>query len=61
MNAIFGGGVIGCAIPDESQSLVATADTFRILMQRGFDARNVPGGMRSRTYSSFFLQGGPME
>jgi NADPH-dependent 2,4-dienoyl-CoA reductase/sulfur reductase-like enzyme/rhodanese-related sulfurtransferase len=33
----------------------------RILMQHGFDARNVSGGMLSRTYSSFFLQEGPME
>ena len=28
----------------------------RTLLQHGFDARNVSGGMLSRTYSSFFLQ-----
>jgi NADPH-dependent 2,4-dienoyl-CoA reductase/sulfur reductase-like enzyme/rhodanese-related sulfurtransferase len=33
----------------------------RLLLQHGFDARNVSGGMLSRTYSSFFLQEGPME
>jgi NADPH-dependent 2,4-dienoyl-CoA reductase/sulfur reductase-like enzyme/rhodanese-related sulfurtransferase len=33
----------------------------RLLLQHGFDARNVSGGMLSRTYSSFFLQEGPIE
>jgi len=28
----------------------------RLLLQHGFDARNMSGGMLSRTYSSFFLQ-----
>jgi NADPH-dependent 2,4-dienoyl-CoA reductase/sulfur reductase-like enzyme/rhodanese-related sulfurtransferase len=28
----------------------------RILLQKGFDARNVSGGMLSRVYSSFFLE-----
>jgi NADPH-dependent 2,4-dienoyl-CoA reductase/sulfur reductase-like enzyme/rhodanese-related sulfurtransferase len=32
----------------------------RILLQHGFDARNLSGGMLSRTYSSFFLQEGPV-
>jgi len=31
----------------------------RLLLQHGFDARNVAGGMLSRAYSSFFLQDGP--
>ena len=30
----------------------------RMLMQQGFDARIVSGGMLSRTYASFFLQDG---
>ena len=33
----------------------------RLLLQQGFDARNVSGGMLSRTYASFFLQEGPIE
>jgi len=33
----------------------------RMLMQHGFEARNVSGGMLSRVYSSFFLQEGPIE
>ena len=33
----------------------------RLLLQHGFDARNISGGMLSRTYSSFFLQEGPIE
>jgi rhodanese-related sulfurtransferase len=33
----------------------------RMLMQHDFDARNVSGGMLSRTYASFFLQEGPIE
>jgi hypothetical protein len=32
----------------------------RLLLQQGFDARNVSGGMLSRTYASFFLQEGPV-
>ncbi len=32
----------------------------RLLLQNGVDARNVAGGMLSRTYSSFFLQEGPI-
>ena len=31
----------------------------RLLLQHGFDARNVSGGMLSRAYSSFFIAGGP--
>jgi hypothetical protein len=31
----------------------------RLLLQHGFDARNVSGGMLSKVYSSFFLQEGP--
>jgi rhodanese-related sulfurtransferase len=31
----------------------------RTLLQHGFDARNVSGGMLSRVYSSFFLQEEP--
>jgi NADPH-dependent 2,4-dienoyl-CoA reductase/sulfur reductase-like enzyme/rhodanese-related sulfurtransferase len=33
----------------------------RQLLQHGFDARNVSGGMLSRTYASFFLQEGPIQ
>ena len=33
----------------------------RLLMQKGFDARNVSGGMLSRAYASFFLQDGALE
>jgi rhodanese-related sulfurtransferase len=30
----------------------------RLLLQHGFDVRNVSGGMLSRAYSSFFISGG---
>jgi NADPH-dependent 2,4-dienoyl-CoA reductase/sulfur reductase-like enzyme/rhodanese-related sulfurtransferase len=33
----------------------------RLLLQQGFDARNVSGGMLSRAHASFFLQEGPVE
>ena len=33
----------------------------RLLLQQGFDARNVSGGMLSRAHASFFLQEGTME
>jgi NADPH-dependent 2,4-dienoyl-CoA reductase/sulfur reductase-like enzyme/rhodanese-related sulfurtransferase len=33
----------------------------RLLLQQGFDARNVSGGMLSRAHASFFLQDGPIE
>jgi rhodanese-related sulfurtransferase len=33
----------------------------RILLQNGFDVKNISGGMLSRTYASFFLQEGPRE
>jgi len=33
----------------------------RMLLQWGFDARNVSGGMLSRAHASFFLQEGPIE
>jgi NADPH-dependent 2,4-dienoyl-CoA reductase/sulfur reductase-like enzyme/rhodanese-related sulfurtransferase len=33
----------------------------RLLLQQGFDARNVSGGMLSRAHASFFLQEGPIE
>ena len=33
----------------------------RLLVQEGFDARNVSGGMLSRAHTSFFLQEGPPE
>ena len=33
----------------------------RLLLQQGFDARNVSGGMLSRVYASFFLQEGSIE
>ena len=32
----------------------------RLLLQHGFDARNVSGGMLSRVYSSFFIEEGPV-
>jgi NADPH-dependent 2,4-dienoyl-CoA reductase/sulfur reductase-like enzyme/rhodanese-related sulfurtransferase len=32
----------------------------RLLLQNGFDVKNISGGMLSRTYSSFFLQEGPL-
>jgi NADPH-dependent 2,4-dienoyl-CoA reductase/sulfur reductase-like enzyme/rhodanese-related sulfurtransferase len=33
----------------------------RLLLQNGFEAKNVSGGMLSRTYASFFLQEGPIQ
>ncbi len=33
----------------------------RVLLQNGFEVKNISGGMLSRTYSSFFLQDGPLE
>jgi NADPH-dependent 2,4-dienoyl-CoA reductase/sulfur reductase-like enzyme/rhodanese-related sulfurtransferase len=33
----------------------------RLLLQNGFEVKNMSGGMMSRTYSSFFLQEGPIE
>ena len=33
----------------------------RLLLQHGFDVRNISGGTLSRTYSSFFLTEGPIE
>jgi len=33
----------------------------RLLLQQGFDARNVSGGMLSRGHASFFLQDGPID
>ena len=33
----------------------------RMLLQNGFDARNVSGGMLSRAHTSFFLQEGPVQ
>jgi len=33
----------------------------RLLLQQGFDARTVSGGMLSRAHASFFLQEGPIE
>ena len=33
----------------------------RVLLQNGFQVKNISGGMLSRTYSSFFLQEGPIE
>jgi rhodanese-related sulfurtransferase len=33
----------------------------RLLLQQGFDARTVPGGMLSRAHASFFLQEGAIE
>ena len=33
----------------------------RVLLQNGFEVKNISGGMLSRTYSSFFLQEGPIE
>jgi NADPH-dependent 2,4-dienoyl-CoA reductase/sulfur reductase-like enzyme/rhodanese-related sulfurtransferase len=33
----------------------------RLLLQKGFDARNVSGGMLSKAHASFFLQEGPIE
>jgi len=33
----------------------------RILLQNGFEVKNISGGMLSRTYASFFLQEGPRE
>jgi len=33
----------------------------RLLLQNGFDVKNISGGTLSRTYSSFFLQEGPIE
>ena len=33
----------------------------RLLLQQGFDARTVSGGMLSRAHTSFFLQEGPIE
>jgi rhodanese-related sulfurtransferase len=33
----------------------------RLLLQNGFDVKNISGGMLSRTYASFFLQEGPIE
>jgi len=33
----------------------------RLLLQHGFDARNVSGGMLSHAHASFFLQEGPIE
>jgi rhodanese-related sulfurtransferase len=33
----------------------------RLLLQKGFDARNVSGGMLSKAHTSFFLQEGPIE
>ena len=32
----------------------------RLLLQQGFDARNVSGGMLSRAHTSFFVQEGPL-
>jgi NADPH-dependent 2,4-dienoyl-CoA reductase/sulfur reductase-like enzyme/rhodanese-related sulfurtransferase len=32
----------------------------RLLLQHGFDVRNISGGTLARTYSSFFLQEGPI-
>ena len=33
----------------------------RLLLQNGFDVKNISGGMLSRTYASFFLQEEPIE
>jgi NADPH-dependent 2,4-dienoyl-CoA reductase/sulfur reductase-like enzyme/rhodanese-related sulfurtransferase len=33
----------------------------RLLLQNGFEVKNISGGMLSRTYASFFLQEGPIE
>ena len=33
----------------------------RLLLQNGFDVKNISGGTLSRTYASFFLQEGPIE
>ena len=33
----------------------------RVLLQNGFEVKNISGGMLSRTYASFFLQEGPLE
>jgi NADPH-dependent 2,4-dienoyl-CoA reductase/sulfur reductase-like enzyme/rhodanese-related sulfurtransferase len=33
----------------------------RLLLQNGFDARNIPGGMLSKTYTTYFLHAGPTE
>jgi rhodanese-related sulfurtransferase len=33
----------------------------RLLLQNGFDVRNISGGTLARTYSSFFLTEGPIE
>ncbi len=33
----------------------------RMLLQNGFDVKNISGGTLSRTYASFFLQDGPVE
>lgn len=33
----------------------------RVLLQNGFEVKNISGGMLSRTYASFFLQEGPIE
>jgi NADPH-dependent 2,4-dienoyl-CoA reductase/sulfur reductase-like enzyme/rhodanese-related sulfurtransferase len=33
----------------------------RVLLQNGFEVKNISGGMLSKTYASFFLQEGPLE
>ena len=33
----------------------------RLLLQNGFEVKNISGGTLSRTYASFFLQDGPIE
>jgi NADPH-dependent 2,4-dienoyl-CoA reductase/sulfur reductase-like enzyme/rhodanese-related sulfurtransferase len=33
----------------------------RLLLQNGFEVKNISGGMLSKTYASFFLQEGPIE
>ncbi len=33
----------------------------RLLLQNGFDVKNISGGTLSRTYTSFFLQEGPIQ
>jgi len=33
----------------------------RVLLQNGFEVKNISGGMLSRTYASFFLKEGPLE
>ena len=49
------------AEPEESVAFATAYYATRLLLQQGFDARNLSGGMLSRTYAAFFLQDEPIE